>query len=76
MFALTQLTLMLIYTIIRIQLYDTFRRNYMPSFGDRFKQLRKEQNMTQQELADKINKSYNLTFGKSFKFHHDLIFLQ
>ena len=37
----------------------------MATFGDRFKLLRKEQNLTQQEIADKINNKYNLTFGKS-----------
>lgn len=37
----------------------------MARFGDRFKLLRKEQNLTQQEIADKINNKYNLTFGKS-----------
>ncbi len=37
----------------------------MPSFGERFKELRKELNLTQQELADKINDLHNLSFGKS-----------
>lgn len=37
----------------------------MSSFGERFKELRLEKQLTQQELADNINKIYNLTFGKS-----------
>ena len=37
----------------------------MISFGYRFKMLRKEKNLTQQELATDINKKYNLTYGKS-----------
>lgn len=37
----------------------------MPSFGERFKELRKELDFTQQELADKMNAKYNLIFGKS-----------
>ena len=35
------------------------------SFGKRFKQLRKEYGLTQQELADDFNKVYGYTFAKS-----------
>jgi len=37
----------------------------MPSFGERFKSLRNELKLTQQDLANKMNNQYNLTFGKS-----------
>ena len=37
----------------------------MISFGYRFKMLRKEKNLTQQELANNINNLHNLTFSKS-----------
>ena len=37
----------------------------MATFGNRFKLLRNEKKLTQQQLADEINSKYNLTFGKS-----------
>lgn len=37
----------------------------MPTFGERFKELRLYHHLTQQELVDKVNDKYNLTFGKS-----------
>ena len=35
------------------------------TFGQRFKQLRVEKNLTQQELADDFNKIYGYNFAKS-----------
>lgn len=35
------------------------------TFGQRFKELRLDKNLTQQELADDFNKTYNYTFTKS-----------
>jgi len=37
----------------------------MATFGERFKSLRTEKGLTQQQLADKINSLHNLSFGKS-----------
>lgn len=37
----------------------------MAKFGDRFKLLRQEKQLTQQQLVDEINKLHNLTLGKS-----------
>jgi len=37
----------------------------MPSFGTRFKQLRKDRDMTQMELATIMNNKYGYSFGKS-----------
>jgi transcriptional regulator with XRE-family HTH domain len=36
----------------------------MSTFGNRFKELRFEKRLTQQELADDFNKKYHYTFGK------------
>lgn len=37
----------------------------METFGKRFKMLRQEQNLTQDELCEKFNKKYSVSFTKS-----------
>src|SRR3989339_1592756 len=37
----------------------------MSSFGERFRQLRLQKGMTQQELIDEFNKKYDYSFGKT-----------
>lgn len=37
----------------------------MKTFGARFKELRKDKKLTQEELAEQFNKQFNTTFNKS-----------